>query len=69
MKTTEELIRAFAETDPTPRTVEEGKVAPANIKEQIFQYQRDRLLLEVLLDTRDLLKQALRLSTPELEEF
>ena len=53
MRSTEELIRAFVKTDPAPKEFSVGSKEDGDLPEKVRSYQRDRLVLEVLLDIRD----------------
>jgi len=55
MRSTEDIVRTFAQTDPTPREHSVGSKDDPSFLENLRQYQRERLALEVQLDIRNTL--------------
>ncbi len=55
MRSTEDIIRMFAQTDPTPREHSVGSKDDSSFPENLRRYQRERLALEIQLDIRNTL--------------
>lgn len=62
MRKKEELVRLFAQTDPSPKEFSIQHKEDSSLQDKISQYQRERLALEVQLDIRQLLEDLLSAS-------